>query len=89
MDRATIGIVSGVGDELVVGRQRDLLGERVGVIGFEDALLAVIELPIADQRAEPAGGDEVAMIVRQRVDRAGDSDRVIWPPPFGALYRCR
>ena len=40
MDRAAVGIVGGIGDELVVGGQRDLLVERVGVIGLEDALLA-------------------------------------------------
>ena len=64
MDRAAIGIVGGIGDELVVRRQRDRLVERIRVVGFEDALLAVIELPVADQRAEPAGGEEVAVIAR-------------------------
>src|SRR3954452_7796826 len=33
--RAAVGVVGGVGDELVVGGQGDLLVERVGVIGLE------------------------------------------------------
>src|SRR3954463_4197484 len=68
--RAAVGVVGGGGDELVVGGQRDLLVQRVGVIGLEDALAPVVERAIADQDAETAGGDEVAVISRQRVDRA-------------------
>ena len=53
MDRAAVGVVGGIGDELVVRRQRDLLGERVGVVGLEDALLGVLELAVADQGPSP------------------------------------
>src|SRR5436309_9534334 len=59
--RAAIGVVGGVGDELVIGGQRDLLVQRVGVIGLEDALAPVVERAVADQDAETAGGDEVAV----------------------------
>src|SRR5215213_1611029 len=87
VDRAAVGIVGGIGDELVVRRHRDRLGDRIGVIGFEDAFPTVIELPVADQRAKSAGRDEVAVVARQRVDRAADADRVVGPAPFGALDR--
>src|SRR5438093_906398 len=36
MDRAAVGVVGGVGDELIIRRQRDRLGQRVGVIGFKN-----------------------------------------------------
>ena len=61
-DRSAVGVVGGVGDELIVGGQRELLVERVGIVGFEDSLAPVVELAVADQNAEPAGRDEVAMV---------------------------
>src|SRR4051812_12599918 len=38
--RPAVGVVGGIGHELVIGGQRDLLVERVCVIGLEDALAA-------------------------------------------------
>src|SRR6476619_6394682 len=87
VDRSAVGIVGGIGDELIVGGQRQLLVERVCVIGFEDSLAPVVELAVSDQNAEPAGGDEIAMVSRQRVDGAADPDHVVGPAPFGALER--
>src|SRR5439155_13725806 len=46
VDRATVGIIGGVGDQLVVRRERELLVERVGVIGLQNALLAIVELAV-------------------------------------------
>ena len=68
MHRAAVGVVGGVGDELIVSRQRDRLGQRVGIIGLENALTPVVERAVADQDAEAAGGDEVAMVARERID---------------------
>src|SRR4029453_9390242 len=68
MDRATVGVVGGVGDELIIRRHRDRLGERVGIIVFQNALAPVVERAVADQGTETARRDEVAMIARQRID---------------------
>ena len=46
---ATIGIVSGIVDELVVEGERRPLVEAIGVIGFEDLLSPVIELAVASE----------------------------------------
>lgn len=67
LDRAAVGVVGGIGDQLVVGGHRDLLGQRPGIVGFEDPLTPVVERAVADQDAEPAGGDEVAVVVTRSV----------------------
>ena len=43
MDRAAVGIVAGVGDQLVIRGQRQLLVERVGIVGFENPLAPVVQ----------------------------------------------
>lgn len=48
-DRATIGIVGGIDNELVVGGQSESLAERQGVIGFKHPLAPVVERTIADK----------------------------------------
>jgi hypothetical protein len=42
---------------------------------------AVIELAVADQDSEAAGRDIIAVISRQAVDRAGETDPVLRPAP--------
>ena len=66
MHRAAVGIVGGVGDQLVIRGQRQLFGQRVGIIGFENSFAPVVQRAVADQHAKPAGGDEVATVARQR-----------------------
>src|SRR3954451_498100 len=85
--RAAISVVGRVDDELVVGGEGETLVQRVGVIGFEDALAAVVERAIADENTEAAGGQEVAIILRDGIDGATDADHVIGPAPFRALDR--
>jgi hypothetical protein len=53
--------VSGIGDELIVERERRPLVGAIGIEGFENRLLAVLERTVADQQPEAAGGEEVAM----------------------------
>src|SRR3954469_23582709 len=44
--RAAVGVVGRVGDELIVRGQRDLLVERVGIIGLKHALAPVVQRTI-------------------------------------------
>ena len=60
---------------MIVRGDREVLVDRVGVIGLEDPLGAVVEPAVADQQAEAAGGEEVAVGVGQAVDRAAEADR--------------
>src|SRR3981189_3653003 len=85
--RPAIGVIGRVGDELVVEGQAHGLEQRDRIIGLQDPLGAVIEPAIADQDAEAAGRDEVAVIPRQAVDGGADPDRVLGPPPGRALDR--
>jgi len=62
VDRAKIAVVGGVGNQLVVQGQGQLLGQRVGIICLEDALAPVVELAVADQDAETGGGGVIAEI---------------------------
>jgi hypothetical protein len=82
-----VGVVGRVGDELVVDGQPGGVEQRLRVIGFEDALGPIVERPVADQRAKPAGGDEVAVIGREGVDGAADADGVVLATPRRALDR--
>jgi len=68
MHRAAVGVVGGVGDQLVIRGQRQRLVERERVVDFENPLAPVVERAVADQDAEAAGGDEVAMVARERID---------------------
>jgi hypothetical protein len=61
MNRAAVGVVGGVGDQLIVGGQGEVLVEGISVIRLEDALVAVVEPAVADQQAKAAGGKEVAL----------------------------
>ena len=68
MNRAAVRIVGGVGDQLIIRGQRQIPVECEGIVGFEDPLAPVVERAVADQDAEAAGGDEVAMVARERID---------------------
>ena len=80
-DWTTIGVVSGIGDELIVESQRRPFVEAIGVVGFDDFLSPIVELAVADQNAEAAGGEIGAGLAREAFDDAGDADLVVRPSP--------
>src|ERR1700704_7171820 len=85
--RPAVGIIGRVGDELVIEGQAHDVEQRDRIIGLQDPLGAVIEPAVADQDAEAAGRDEVAVIPRQAVDGGTDAHRIIGPAPGRALDR--
>src|SRR5260370_41971451 len=86
-DRATVGIVGGVGDQLIIGRQREVPVDRIGVIRLEDAFVAVIKLAVADQETEAARGQEIAVRARKSIDGAANANRVARASPIAAFDR--
>src|ERR1700722_18778013 len=80
-----VGVVSGIGDELIIERQRAPFVEVIGIVCLEDFLFAVVQLAITDQQADATRGEEVAMRARETVDRPSNSDCVIRPPPGAPL----
>src|SRR5712691_2857409 len=86
-DRPAVGVIGGSGDQRIIGGEGEGFVERKGVIGFQNALRLVVESAVADQRSKAAGGEEIAVVPRERVDRPADADHVVGPAPFGALDR--
>ena len=81
MRRSADRVVGGIVEELVVRGDEDALGDLQGIIGLDDAFRAVGQRAVADQDAEPAGRQVVGLVGRDRVQRAGDADRVVRPAP--------
>src|SRR5205085_4303044 len=86
-DRAAVGVVGGVCDELIVERPGEALGDRPGVIALEDRFVAIVQPAVADQQTKATGGEEIAMAVGQAVDGGADADRVVVAAPEAALDR--
>ncbi len=84
-DRPTVGVIAGVGDQLIVERQRRPFVEADGVIGFHHFLRAIVELSVPDQDAHAAGGEVSACLGREAFDHAGQSDPVVGPSPGRAF----
>ena len=60
--RAAVGIVAGVGDELVIEGELGRRIQRIAVVGLENLLQAVVrQLSVADQDAESASAFRKAM----------------------------
>src|SRR5882724_5120387 len=83
--RSPVGVVGRVYEQLIVGGEGDILVQRIGVVGLENLLGSVVELTIADQQANAAGGEEVAMRRGKPIDGAADTDGVVWSPPIAAF----
>src|SRR5882757_4418779 len=86
-DRSAVGVVSRVGDQLVVGGEGKVLVDGVGVIGFENLFGAVVDAAVADQETVAAGCEKVAVRAGEAVDRAADADRIARTAPIASLDR--
>ena len=61
-DRSPVGVVGGVHHELIIKGQNQILHHAHGVEGLDNFLLAIIELTVANQNSEAAGGKVVAVV---------------------------
>src|SRR6187397_3135434 len=87
--RSAIRVVGDIGDELVVERQRRPLVDVVRIEGLDDFLGTIVDLAVADQDAEAADCEEIAVVPGERVDRARKADLVVGPAPSRAAWRCQ
>jgi hypothetical protein len=81
VDRPAVGVIGGIGDELVIeGKARPLV-KAVGVIHLKDLLGLVIERTVADQYSEPSRGEVGARLGREAIKYAGHADFVVGAAP--------
>jgi hypothetical protein len=80
--RATVGVVAGIIDELIVERDFGRVGDGIAVIGLDDSFEAVVwQCAVADQDAKAAGGEIGLVVGSKTVDDAGNADGVVRPSP--------
>ena len=70
---------------MIVGRDGEVLGDRIGVVSLQDPLQAVVETAVADDQPEAAGSQEFAMGGRKPVDGAANADRIVRAASITAL----
>ena len=87
-NRPAISVVGWIDQELIVERQRQRVIDRKRIIGFENVLALIIEPTVADQHAEPARREEVAMILRQAIGGKADAATTIDQADFAADRSC-
>ena len=61
-DRAAVGVVGRIDDELVVEGQGEPFGEADRLIGLDDPLQGIVEPAVADERPQSAGRNEIAVV---------------------------
>src|ERR1700738_3067947 len=86
-DRSPIGVIGRICDELIIGGEREVLVNRISVVGLKDSFGAVVALAVADQETEAACGQEIAVRAGEAVNGPADADCVAWAPPIAALDR--
>src|SRR5438445_9422206 len=74
--RPAIGVIGWIGDELIIRSDGEVLVDRKRVIGLQNSFRLIIKPAVADQEAEPAGCEEVAMGAGEAVDGAAEPDRI-------------
>ena len=50
-DRSAVGVMGRISNELIIGRDGEVLGDLIGVVSLKDLLRAIVDLAIADQKA--------------------------------------
>src|SRR3984893_9575909 len=86
-DRSPIGVIGRICDELIIGGEREVLVNRVSVVGLKASFGAVVELAVADQETEASGSRKCAVCAGEAVNVPADADCVAWAPPIAALDR--
>src|ERR1700683_2549309 len=77
-----IGVVAGIGDELIVERNLHGRRDRIAVIRLQNLLDAIIgQRAVADEDAQAPRGEISFMGRIKPVDDAGNADRIVRPVP--------
>jgi hypothetical protein len=84
-NRPTVGVIGGIGNQLVIESQCRRLVDALGIVRFEYFLCPVINPAIADQEAKSASGQKVAMSCSEAVDSSSEADRIGFTSPITSL----
>src|SRR6266480_2322047 len=79
--RAAVAVISRVRDALISEGKVCLLRDRQAVKDFENPLRRVIQAPVTEEEAQPAGGEIIAMRPRKRIDVSRDTNGVFGMTP--------
>src|ERR1700738_1055131 len=87
-DRTTVPVVSGVCDELVIEGKARKRREGIAVVCLDYALEPGIgQLVVADKDSQASGVEKLLVDAGDAVDRGGNAESVIRPPPWLAEER--
>src|SRR6266850_3819853 len=79
--RAAVAVIARVRDALTAEGEVRLLHDRQAVKDFEDPFRRVIQAPVAEEEAETAGGEIIAVRTRKPVDVSRNTDGVFGTTP--------
>src|SRR5882762_20850 len=79
--RAAVAVIARVRDALISEGEVRLLHDRQAVKDFEDPLRRVIQVPVAEEETQPAGGEIIAVRTRKPVDVSRYTDGVFGTTP--------
>src|SRR5712691_13339933 len=79
--RAAVAVIARVRDALISEGEVRLLHDRQAVKDFEDPLRRVIQAPVAEEEAQPARGEIIAMRPRKPIDVSRDTYGVFGTTP--------
>ena len=87
-DRTTVPVVSGVCDELVIEGKARKRREGIAVVCLDYALEPGIgQLVVADKDSQASGVEKLLVDAGDAVDRGGNAESVMGPPPWLAEER--
>ena len=81
---ATGAVIAGIVDELIVRADMQAVGNRVFVIGFENALPGIGQGAVAEDEAGASGGEIIRMRGRNSVEYTAP-DLIFLSPPRSPL----
>ena len=85
-DGTAVAVVAGVVDAGEAEAECEVLLELAVVVRLDDLLGTVVESPVADDEADAAGGEVIAVCGRQAVEQDRHAELVVGPLPPLALH---
>src|SRR6266700_2241663 len=87
-DRASVAIIGGMGDQLVIGGQYESFGDIYVVIGFDNVLRTIMgQLSVANEDSKPARREVSPCAIRQPIRHRGKTENILGSSPGGPFPR--